>query len=404
MPKKSILYLQPTFDIDLPRNIRSNNIINTLKEDFEIEVLCFSNSNTAPKSINGVTIHHLEYSFLSKYVFNKTFSGYTPSGLVRFFSRAINFTFGRFLFPDEWILEKNRILRFLKGKGKTYDYVVASMIPFSMGEVAIDLKKRGFTKYIIFDIGDPFGENAATSNETQKKRKIKYERLLIQKSDAIVVTNLATKRYYEALYPMLTANQIKVISQGVNEEIFKASPIKCFDLTKLSIVYAGIFYPALREPNAFFEAVAELNSAKKICVQIYGDTNKFGVDEDKSQIKFLPRIAQTDLAEIYHKSNLILYIDNAFGIQTSGKIYELLMLRIPILMLYSNEQSPILELVSSMKHVFCVKNDVTSIHQALSNLLMQNCLAIKQDFNVSQFTWKSKAIQFADLINTLTSK
>ncbi len=396
---KRILYLQPTFDIDLPRNIRTANIVEYLKKNYEVEILCFD-CKKENRVIENVEVHRLAFSFLSNYIFNKTFSGYQPKGLLRFLSRGVSFLIGRFLFPDEWIIEKKQTLNYLTLQNKQYDVVIASMIPFSMGEIALELRKNNVTSKVIFDIGDPLSENAANIKDPKKVKKANYEKKLLAQADAIVVTNELTKKYYLSLDQTLPEHKISIVTQGVNEALFSIPKSSIFDLSKLKIIYAGIFYPGLREPQAFFEAIRQIQNPN-IETAIYGETNKFGVEEEVQKIIFLPRIPQTELVEKYKKSNLILYIDNAYGIQTSGKIFELLMLKTPILMLYNNEKSPILEIVKGLKHVFIIKNNAEAIKQCLEILLKEDAFMVDDTFDTNNFTWANKANSFTKILTNI---
>ena len=132
------------------------------------------------------------------------------------------------------------------------------------------------------------------------------------------------------------------------------------------MIYAGSFYPKLRDPQEFIKAVNDVDR-ENLTIKLYGNSNlTFKVKKTKVIVE--ERINQELLFREYSKSNLVLYFDNAYGIQTSGKIYEVLSLNKPILFIYTNENSPVYLEHKNNQSIFFVKNSYEKLCECFLNL------------------------------------
>ncbi len=404
--KKNILFLQPSYDVDLPRNIRTNNIVSFLAKQFDITIQCFNiGKHRLPKG--EVRFIRSEFSFLGKYVFNKSASGTTLKGVGRFVSSAINLIFNRFLFPDSYVLEHSRVIKKISQELPDIDVIIASIVPFSNITLAYKLRKKLYQKSkIILDIGDPLTNNP-THNSTFLKRvstyipflnylKSRFERKYLPQADMIIVTNELTRKYYMDRYA-LDSGQITVIPQGVDINTFQE--IKEPEIDNLHMIYAGAFYTGFRDPGIFFKALDEIDDPA-ILVRLVGVGSSYERDITSSGIEILDRMTQDQLAVEYAKANCLLFYDNPPGLQTSGKIYELMALKKPILFIYHSAKSPVYQWAKAYPNVVFCENEVDSIIEGIIKIKL--LIHQRFNYNVDHFSWQKRSADFEKLIYGLS--
>ncbi len=393
MKKQSILFLQPTFDSNGPRNIRTANILRYLKDDFKITVLCFEVKDEW-RQIDGVEVLRLQMNWINKFFLFKDSIGYKPGKKVLFFNKAISLLIRKLLVFDGFILEKSKIINLLANKD--FDFVVASMKPESMGEIALKLKKKNLSiRKVIFDIGDPLSNNSANNLNYLSESIYKFiESKMLKKADEIIVTNRYTKKYYVDEFS-INEESIHIIPQGVDLNLIQEDESPCYK-EEISMIYAGGFYPKLRESTQFVKAINHIDR-ERLTIKFYGSSDlHFEVTNTKIIEK--EKVGQDFLFKEFAKANVILYFDNAYGIQTSGKIFEILALNKPILFLYSNEESPVYLEHKSNKSILFVKNDFLEICDCLNNIesLLEK---IPNSLNDSlQYSWSARAEVFKKVI------
>ena len=388
-----VFYIQPTFDTSRPRNIRTANIVNILKEIHDIEVFTFS-TKAIPREIEGVKITRMPYHGVSKWFINRHQYGYRHSAIMQPFVKAVSYIIRQFLWPDVWIFEKHRIQKFVSHNASYPDIIVCSMMPFSMGKTGLELKEKHYPNAkLVFDIGDPLSNNSAHELSNSAKY-CSYEKRLLGGADGIVVTNEATKAYYvDSL--KLDAEKIFVIPQGVDTALFKPTEKKVSIKSGIKLVYAGSFYPKLRDPEPLLESVAKTEG---VSIDIYG-----GVSSIQGEgVLYAEKVSQQELVEKISKCDWLVFIDNAYGMQTSGKIFELLSLKMPILFIYRDTNSKVYQDAKKYKNVYFVMNEHAAVAEALKE--MKNIEYGQEDYNydVAHFSWKERANRFREVFENVS--
>ena len=145
----------------------------------------------------------------------------------------------------------------------------------------------------------------------------------------------------------------------------------------------------MRDSGPFVKAVNELDDAN-FAINLFGPVSDLGFTASQTKVLQKGRLSQKNLINEFQKSDILLYFDNAFGIQTSGKIFELLSLKKPIFFIYSNEKSPILTFIQDYKNVILVKNQKEDILLNLKNLSL-TIPKLSFEYDVSPFSWERKA-------------
>lgn len=343
----------------------------------------------------------LKKKWINSFLSNFKNSDYKPNIFIILLSRIFSGIFRKFfIISDPWILESKNVCNHLSNSNKKYDIIYAVVKPWSMAKLGLKIVKNLMPQAkLIYDIGDPLTYNSARSDFKFVKRwKFKFENRFLNHADHIIVTNEGTKQHYVNVFNLKPEN-ISIIPQGANLALIKASnkgTIKKHDKI-IKLMYAGVFYENLRDPRPFFEILRETND---IGLFVYGSMLPI-FTEGYDFIKFKPKIAYEKLISSYTECDILVFVDNKFGMQTSGKIYELLSMQKPILFLYSNTDSPVYKLAQAYEHILFIKLeskiDISVIDQ------IKNFAKEKMDFNYNtdQFSWESRAKQVSEIFNTI---
>jgi hypothetical protein len=302
-----------------------------------------------------------------------------------------------FIFPDKTKFKiphyKKLITELLQEK--EYVAVIVAMTPYSLYVLPKFIKEQDSSIKTIVDLSDPFLNNAGSDYAFiyGKKYVEKFERRNLSYVDYLVVLNPTIKKMYHKTYGR---NNIHVIEQGLNEGIFKRTTIKARKNKKPILVYGGGLYHKLREPFELYAAVNQLK--QEIEFRIYGNIFESLLPLPNETIKYFGQIDQDSLAKEYNVADIVVFIDNAEGMQVPGKILELLALSKPILFIYSNSESPSIYYASESEWVVMVKNNRKAILKGIEKILNTNFEAVPSP-DLSAYYWKNLAKNYIQIIN-----
>lgn len=377
-----ILFVTLHYFFTFPRTIRTQNFHKELEKlGIQSHILCFEPFKETQHT--NKNIHFIKIPKLIRLVLLYGFDNPVDSKLVLLIIKIINFLIKKLLYPDINVLLTKPIAQHIKylNKVNNFNKIVFSFYPFSPSKT-FKYFDQNLRNKIVCDIGDPLWMNSC---KRISKRNFNFENKLVNRSKFLITTNEETRKYYFTYFNK-ELESIKVIPQGFNQDIFKPDARKSFSFGKYNLIYAGVFYDKLRDPKPLLNFIKENGEQLNINIKIVGSDKFF---KQTSQIKFIKRTDQRDLVGIYSKANLLVFIDNAFGMQTSGKIFELLSLKIPILFLYSNSNSPVIKLLKNKnldKNVFYVENKEAHINRFFLKLkdkvVQQNAIS-----GIEKFSW-----------------
>lgn len=398
MHKRKVLFFASSYTKDVPRGLRFQKIIKYLEKDYDIHILAFNYGISFEKS-KEYSLHIIEHGLISK-ILNKNIFFPSLAGSIRGKLLGLfNFILSKLLFPDKMIIEKQKIVNEIIAlhKKNNFEFIVSVATPFTSFAIGKELKEKGLVVKWIVDIGDPFAENSADQFSKSAKKKAEfYEESTLSYADAIVVTNSMTRKMYKEKYPKLLEKEIVVIPQGADIVINNKTYNRVNDT--FTLVYAGIFYPKLREPYELFKAIEQWE--EQCDLNIYGMPNIYGLHNKK--IHFMGRVSHNKVIDAYNSADVLVFIDNAFGLQTSGKIFELLGMQKPILFISDNSASPTKELVGEYNFVFFTKNSARNIEQALQSIKEKRNNFVF-DFDINSVSWKQRAEAYANLFEKISN-
>lgn len=390
---KKILIISNSFLGNNPRGIRARNISEYLKASSDLHILAFDYYINKEIEKN-FKLHKLKHSLIYRLLQKDIFFPKLKNTLRRKIITIISIFIRKFIFPDDLIIEKNKIIKKTLSLHKKYnfDIIIGLAQPFSMYYIGNEIKKHDPNIKWVLDIGDPFFNNAIKQNYKPKKIK-NYEEKSLLNTDLIILTNKYTMDNYIKTFPILKEKRFGIIPQGANLINLKNKKNKKILIDKINLIYAGIFYPKLREPHELFKAIKH---KKNIYLNIFGAPNIYKNLDNR--ISFKGRVSNAKVLEEYQNSDILIFIDNATGFQTSGKIYELLAIRKPILFIYENDNSPTKEILQNYNFIVFTKNNYNDIINGI-NKIITNSDKFIYNFNINEVSWETRANNYKELLD-----
>ena len=319
-----ILFICQEYQLNLPRSVRVKALCG-YKSDHEVHVMHFISSSsdvdqryTLPLNVPAF----LKYTVFRDFC-NTRSHVYLIDKMIGVLIRILL----QFIKVDKWELLQKQILN--KLDEHPFSHIIISVAPFSNYQLAQKIRAKGCTARLILDIGDPLSNNPAL-DKGMKVDLGQYESGGISAADSLMVTNKNTAAYFRDNFSF--TKSISVLPNGfaTSDRMFPSEVAIKFDVVRA--IYAGAIYESLRPINPLLRVFNKMSP--KAQIQVVSNLEPEITGEN---IKWMSRLPQNELVTHYEKSNLLIYIDNNRGIQTSSKIYELLALGLPILFVYTFE-------------------------------------------------------------------
>ena len=292
----------------------------------------------------------------------------------------------------------------LKKEIKKYDYIIISHEPLVDTLIGLFLKHMHPEIKLIADISDPITADYYPKFWRPILKKLEYK--ILQLSDIVIVTTEEIKRDYVKNYN-IPKEKIIVIFQGYDEEeiryLEQTKPIsEVNDEDGLKLFYAGSFYH-FRNPSNFFEALREIPGLRFY----YAGRNIEYIPKDllkNGKIIYLGVLPHRKVLEMALNMDVVVYIANKNSTHLSGKIFEYIGLKKPILCIVYNENDWISQLVKKYNLGIVSLNSKKEIKDSLKyllNLKMKGVLNEKFCTNsrseiYENFSWKTQIKKLVD--------
>lgn len=416
MSSSCVLFVVRSYSGTGAQPIRFREIIGRLAGKSDIHVLELTHGKAGTRAENGVTIHSLTYSFAGRTVNPPAITaGTIPAGSglhsrpVAVLKRHIRSLF----FPDTVITEASRLKREAVRLTKTYGFsvVVLSAFPFTVLLCAVSLKRNTAAK-IILDVGDPFYRNSRNGWFRDRLAR-RFEKKHLRFVDSLVVTNEMTRKHYLESFRSAVPEMIHVIPMGIGESLAvgygKEGTVEKVSMagSPFRLVYAGQLYRRLREPYELYRALVSLSEEPGILVELrmYGTfSREFSSGFERAGIiSFMGQISHERMADVYRSAGAVVFIDNAFGMQTPGKVFEVALTGRPVLFITDRNESPALEVIKEFSHVITAANNADAISGAVKRLILMNPVYPPKE-QVNKFLWENRAAEYAELISSLSGE
>jgi hypothetical protein len=380
----NLLIISPLISVNAPQPARFRELISRWASHFDITVLSFNTGREDIISQMGATPALIEFSAAGRLLIGSRLkrSGNQKQGAVPgsaghgsgFRSLLKKIHINMLFFPDIFIVEYLRIKRHLFDLVEKLqpETVIISTAPFTLMLLAGPLKRRFPEIRVVVDTGDPFRGDSSSYSRRLLHRLFagKLERECLTVTDLLVVpTEILKKHYLMSYEDILTERKVQVIEIGISD-IFNQIPNGRTDrIPPIRIVNAGRFYKSLRDPSELYKAVCQFPIGEVI-LKVFGNLQ----DKYKPPISD-PRffaggaISFKQLAHEYEQSDLVIFLDNASGVQVPGKLYELLAVNRPVLYIYQDSAAPSYDLVKGQDGVVMVQNNHRDIAAGITQIM-----------------------------------
>jgi hypothetical protein len=194
----------------------------------------------------------------------------------------------------------------------------------------------------------------------------------------------------------LRDTKLEVVEQGYEHKIKIERKSRKRKSSSL-LIYVGRFYKGFREPFALYNAVSRLKD-HQIRLELYGNIDKQFLPTDAENITYKGVVDHAKLIDIYQKSDILVFIDNFYGVQVPGKVLEILSIERPILFIYENDNSPTFEYLNSCGFVEYVKNDPDQIRAAILKI-NEKYNDYKYEADIGKYSWDQLSKKYTLLLN-----
>ena len=317
------------------------------------------------------------------------------------------------LFPDSVITEGGRIRREVLRLTKElrFDAVVLSAFPFTV-MLSIRALKRKTGAGIILDVGDPFYKNSKNGFIRDLLAR-SFEKRYLKHVDRLIVTNAVTRDHYLSTYKNLRPEQVCIVPYGVSESFISAVISESGANTRkgnradFSLVYAGQLYKGMREPFELYMAISVLNEsdhARDVRLDMYGSYNTEFLNTGSAarHIHFRGQVAHEDLINVYLDADAVVFIDNAYGMQTPGKVFEISLINRPVLCIADRVQSPALEVLNDAGHIVMTSNKAEQIARAIRKII-DSGMTFQNSAVPEEFSWAARAQQYKHILTEVVN-
>ena len=245
----------------------------------------------------------------------------------------------------EW---SRKVIQFLSGDNQTYDLVISSYPNLSSHIAAQFATKKKIAEYWLADFRDPMVVESQI--DSADKRTVKMQTSIVHNADFTSIVSGNVKNYF--LCDEGSRSKLFVIPNGFDTDDFELlsylPEIPKSGKDQLVFSYAGGLYGGERDCSPLFRAISELISEKSITPDnirfdyagrdeklILDQAGKYGCRDIVSLKGVIPR---AESIEMQACSDCVVVATTCYtdhGGAMTGKIYEPVMMKRPILLLVS---------------------------------------------------------------------
>jgi glycosyltransferase involved in cell wall biosynthesis len=205
----------------------------------------------------------------------------------------------------------------------------------------------------IADFRDPMLQDGYPSAPLLRRAYAHIERETFKHANRVTVTTPGTADLYVERYTQRPANTIQVIPNGFDEDMFASSigaNVAAGDSTPprsdgrpLQLLHSGLLYPHERNPELFFQAIAELLqegalSEGELMITLRASGNESAYQKRMSELgldrvmRLMPAVPYRDaLKEMIGADACLVFQARSCNQQIPAKVYEYLYAQKPIL-------------------------------------------------------------------------
>lgn len=322
-------------------------VVTVSEKEASYAVLDYSLAAEIPESVNVIrTATNEPFEYYKKLTGKKEipYGGFANEKKNSLVLKTFKFLRGNLFIPDARVGWNKYALAACEELLTTQNFaaIITSSPPHSTQLIGLQLQKKFNIKWIA-DLRDPWTDIYYYKELNQtgwaRNKDLQYEREVLEKADAVLVTSTDTKRLFLSKSAGINSNKIKVIPNGYDEEDFQEASAPPQD--KFSITYTGTL-TEIYNIQTFLKALAKITSVHpdipyhlrfvgKISDEIKNQLEAAGLNHITEQIAFVPH---TQSVKYLLNSTVLLMgipdVENNLCI-LPGKIFEYLAANKPII-------------------------------------------------------------------------
>ena len=325
--KKIVLITYQFYPENSPRGLRWSYFYDHFKSKFEtLDIVTTLNPNRKESHQSLIEVKDFLNSYKSSG--NKNLAKVTQKkSYIKKIAKQL-------LFPDFCVFwSLNVIFSYYKRlKNQQYNIVITSSHPFSTHLIGFLLKRKN--TIWIAELGDPYSTAVPWKNRLIKQLVNKFESFILNKTNHLVVPVEASATFYRS---RLKTNNIHCIPQSFSTDFKYSKELKN---DKINIVYTGVFYKTIREPEKLFNAIDKINDDSMV-FHFVGALNEFGFLQERyigsKRVIFYGHQDRHFCLSLVKDADLVLNLANLNGIQIPSKIIDYLNINPKILTIIQND-------------------------------------------------------------------
>jgi glycosyltransferase involved in cell wall biosynthesis len=271
--------------------------------------------------------------------------GFANEGRPSAVQQAMRFVRGNFFLPDPrrgWNRYALAAVEKLLAAGEKFDAVLTSSPPHSTQLIGLEIQKRHGLRWLA-DLRDPWTDIYYTKDLHRTPPAAwldaRYERQVLTKADAVLVTSPETERLFRRKLPDLAKGKIVVLPNGYDEPDFQqpsTPPADCLRITHTGTISARYRIDNLLKAIAatqqrYPQVPWRLRFVGQVDAGVRAQVAAAGLGEATEFLPFVPH--QQSVAYLLISSVLLMAIPDVAlnrGI-LPGKVFEYLAARKPVL-------------------------------------------------------------------------
>lgn len=291
-----------------------------------------------------------------------------------------------------------------------YDFVICSIPPYSVSELAIRAKENFKNLPVILDMRDPWSINPYKIYPTPIHKYLDRQKELstIKKLDYLISAYKSTVNFYAEKITNFDVKQSIVISNGFDEEDFNnLKSIKLPNPDYLNLAFSGTFYSHLNNPQMLFKSLSILKEEGfQINFHHIGTSvfdleqlaKKYGIEEIivnwgyRNHKECLEILNEMDVLTVILDSRKK-YSGNTIG----GKVYEYLGLKKPILALVTAGGEAAQLISDTRSGLICDSKNASEIAQAIKDIESNKF----EHIEIEQFSRENLANKLNDFLTNI---
>ena len=282
-----------------------------------------------------------------------------------------------------------------------FDILVTSSAPFSSHLVGL-LAQRKHLSWV-GDVSDPlsFAPGRETYPQWRNQVDARLEQLCLERMNLFIVPTEEIREAYLYHFPRLKGSRIELVPYGYAEEDYISSvPEQPSDFC---LVHTGAFYPDIRNPQAFFDALTFLRDLpiRVILVGVVAPQFKTYVENQglSSKVEYAGFCERKQVVVLQKQATMLILLGNKGGLQLPGKLFEYIAAKRPVLMIRNDPHDIAAQIVSDIQRGVVADNEADQIANAIrmcyewwkaGNLESQFSLGPRPEFS-----WRAQAQKFS---------